>query len=195
MKLKERRPTKNSFYYHVDRFKWLLFCVLVNKLFFLEKNAVKVSCNEIRVFVRKYEVFWWLNPHVNLSYPLLGRRTCRFTKVTCLSHPCAGAGIWCEIWQFRVSLTSFFWQDPSHVEGIAPTGIGGDTVLLSFAILGLFLSLRELLRIDFLPTGALGRSGAVGGLGLTLGLCTRVLTKRSLLIAFLRLWFPSKDFA
>lgn len=73
------------------------------------------------------------------------------------------------------------------MEGIAPTGIGGDTVLLSFAILGLFLSPRELLRIDFLPTGTLGRSGAVGGLGLTLGLCTRVLTKRSLLIAFLRL--------
>lgn len=73
------------------------------------------------------------------------------------------------------------------MEGIAPTGIRGDTVLLSFAILGLFLSPRELLRIDFLPTDALGRSGAVGGLSLTLGLCTRVLTKWSLLIAFLRL--------
>lgn len=40
------------------------------------------------------------------------------------------------------------------MEGIAPTSVGGDVVLLSFA-LGCSLSPWELLGIDFLPAGVL----------------------------------------
>lgn len=65
---------KRVLYYdesYFDRLVTLLYCILSKQLFLF--NAVKASCNYIRVFVSKYRGFWQLNPGPGVNVPYLRR--------------------------------------------------------------------------------------------------------------------------